>query len=222
MANLSDIMAGGGSVLTDSRITNAVLTGFSASVGALTSTDTVIQGFNKLEGNTRRFRTQLSPGAAELTGGTTEPLLMGYSSATAAYTHWSELQYNDTTAQEAIWCVSSVLTKDWSGGNITVRIRWNAVNHDATKNVVWQVRMVGRTTDETIDVAFDTANTRTVTTAVNDTTLCLKTSEITFTPTAAELTAGDTWWIAIGRVAADGSDTHVGDAKLIDAGVFEV
>lgn len=166
-----------------------------------------------------KFKIALSPGSAELVGSADEPLLVGVASASADYTHWTELRYNDTTANEAIWTVGSVMTKDYAGGNITARLRWIAAA--IAGDVKWQVRLAGRTSGEIIDVAFD-ATSHTVATTVAGTTLQINTSEITLTPGAAELTAGDTWWIAIKRLPADATDTMVGDAKLIDAGVFEI
>lgn len=169
-------------------------------------------------GGSSKMKAALLPGAANLVGATDEPLLVGVASATTAYPHWDELRYSDTTAQEAIWLVSSVLTKDYAGGQITVRLRWKAVA--ITGNVVWQIRLLGRTAGEAVDVAFDaTAHGGAV--AVSGVTETIVESAVSFIPLATELTAGDTWFIGIQRIAADAADTLIGDAKLIDAGVFE-
>lgn len=166
-------------------------------------------------GGASKFKLSLMPGMAELTGASHEPLLGGLSGTN---THWSELRYNDTTANYCDFVIPGKFTADYAGGNITLRLRWKAAA--ITGAVVWYTQLLGRTTGEQIDTAMETARNFAATT-VNGTTELTNNSELTFTPTAAELTAGDDWLIRIGRLPTDGGDTMTGDAKLYLAQVFE-
>lgn len=158
----------------------------------------------------------LLPAAADLTGAIDEPTL---ALVAGPYYKRSQLQFNDTTVQTAGWIIPSVLTKDYAGGPIALRLRWRPTTTDITKKVLWGIQMVGRTTGEAIDASMQTARQilASCPPAGNYTEVSIQ-----FTPTAAELTAGDTLFVAIQRIASNASDDLIGDANLIEAGIFEV
>ena len=167
-------------------------------------------------GGAGKFKIPLMPGSAELVGAASEPLLIGMGGTNL---NWSELRFNDTAINQANWIISGAMTANYAGGQITIRLRWKAAA--ITGAVLWQAQLIGRTTGEQIDTAMETARSFSATT-VNGTTELTNNSELTFTSTAAELTAGDDWFIRILRKANDAADTMSGDAKLFSAQVFEV
>lgn len=164
-----------------------------------------------------KFKLYLSPGNAELTGATSNPTLTGVAGTNANY---SILSFNDSTLMSARYVVGGVITKDYSSANsITVRVWWRAAA--ITNAVVWRVRVVSVDDGTVIDTAYDTTTPHTVTDTAKGTTLQLNQADITWTPSATELTAGRVWLIEIARDATSGSDTMTNDADFVGADVWE-
>src|SRR3990167_3594532 len=173
--------------------------------------------FDTLYASGGKFKLSLAPGAAELTGASHEPILVGLS---GTHTHWSELKFNDTTVNYTDWIIPAKFTAAYAGGTVTLRIRWKAAA--TTGKVLWKTQLLGRIASEQIDTTLETARAFAATT-VDGTTEDINNSELTFTPSAAELTAGDMVIVRITRQADDGTDdTMTGDAKVISVELFEV
>lgn len=167
-----------------------------------------------------KFNIGLMPGASETTGAASDAVLVGVADTSA---NWSELQYNDTTVQNGRWVIPSIYTQNYgqSTSALLTTINWYAA---ATSGyVLWQISMVGRTSGEVMNIAYDPTTSHLVSGEVAAVTNQLVKSNITFTPTVAELTPGDILLVQLTRVANDGvSDTLVGDAKVVTASIKEI
>lgn len=163
-----------------------------------------------------KFRIAMMPGAAEITGATSDPLLIGTKGTNSS---WSYLAYNDTTVMDGRWVNGGSIVNDYAGGAITLRIRWYATA--TTGNVVWTVKTLARAAGSVMDTAYDATNAHTVTTAAAGTTLQLVNSDITWTPIAGELTAGSIFMVQAERTASSGSDTMTGDANVVSVTATE-
>jgi hypothetical protein len=103
--------------LTQRGILNFVGASVAVTDGGASADSTIVT----ISGGSSKMRLFLSPGAAEVTGASTEPLLVGVAGTN---TNWSELQFNDTTAQNARWKFGIANTIDYQGGAITATITW--------------------------------------------------------------------------------------------------
>lgn len=163
-----------------------------------------------------KFSLSLMPGTVENTGATTDVTLTGVA---GTFNNYSQLAYNDTVTTTARYVVPGSVTRAYAGGAVTFRLYWFAT---ATSNsVVWRVQTLSRGSGQVMDAVVNTTTGHTVTSTVAGTTLQLKTADISFTPSAAEMTAGNIWLIHIGRDPANASDTLVGDANLVEVDLWE-
>lgn len=102
------------------------------------------------------------------------------------------------------------MPKSWNEGTVTAQLIWTAAN---TGDVVWQVRGVAISNDDSYDTAFGSAESVTDSvTAANDVMLTSFTGAITIGGSPAE---SDLVVIQINRDADNVSDTCAVDAKLI-------
>jgi hypothetical protein len=157
------------------------------------------------------------PGAAEITGATSDPLLVGTKGTNSS---WSYLAFNDSILQQARWVIGGAATNNYAGGPITVRIRWYAVS--TLNTVTWTVKMLSRAAGTVMDTAYDSTYSRSTYTAPAGTTLQLVTTDITWTPIAGELTAGSEFLVQVERTATDAThDTMTGDANMVSVTITE-
>jgi hypothetical protein len=107
-----------------------------------------------------------------------------------------------------------VMPANYSGGGITVVLRWVAATA-TSGNVKWNVEIEG---DNGQDIDSDSfASAQTVTTACNGTSGIESTTSIPFTSGAQmdSVAAGDRFRMRITRDADDGADTMAGNAQLL-------
>lgn len=110
------------------------------------------------------------------------------------------------------------MPKSWNEGTITARFRWSHAASVTNFGVVWALQAVAVSDDDTIAVAYGTAQTVTDTGGTtNDLYITSETAAITIAGTPA---AGDTVFLRAYRVATDGSDTLAIDARLHGIDVF--
>lgn len=124
--------------------------------------------------------------------------------------NWYSLDFNDTTQQFAHAVLA--MPSDWDAGTITAKFHWTA-NSTSTSGVVWALEGVSLGNDETIDAAYGTAQQ--IADSNTATALQLHISDATPAITIAGAGASDLVMYRVKRVPADGSDTLVGDAKLL-------
>lgn len=163
-----------------------------------------------------KFRIALMPGAAEVTGAASDPVLFGQRGTNS---NWSELQYDASTLMQARWVVGGSIVNDYAGGAITLRIRWYATA--TTGNVIWTVKSLSRAAGTVMDGAYDSTNAHTSTVAAAGTTLQITNTDITWTPIAGELTAGSLYMVQVERTANAGGDTMAGNANVVSVTITE-
>ena len=103
------------------------------------------------------------------------------------------------------------LPSDWTG-NIDIDLYWYAAA--TTGDVIWGLQTICVATGETLDPAFNTAQT--VTDTVQGTTNQLNIASIT-TVTVTGCAAGERFFFKLYRDADNASDTMSGDARLVSA-----
>jgi len=171
--------------------------------------------FETPSGATGKFKIGLLPAGANLTGQSTEPEL---SSIDGTNFDYDVLLCDDTTTETCYYVIPGCITDDYGGGDFTIKIRWMAVN--TYNDVVWRVKLLGRSAGEAFDSAMVAGENFTASTA-NGTTLYMTEASKTITAGATKLTAGDTWVIAFARLATDATDTLTGDAMYLEANITE-
>lgn len=106
---------------------------------------------------------------------------------------------------------------NWNAGTVTFKPVWTHSGGTAF-GVVWSLSGAAFSNDDTLDLAFGTAQTSVDTGGtVNDLYVGPESSAITIAGTP---TAGDRVFFQIARVAANGSDTLDADARLIGLQLF--
>ncbi len=126
------------------------------------------------------------------------------------------LDFDPTTEEYAQFAIP--LPKKWNNGTITARFRWSHAATTTNFGVVWGLQAVAVSDDDTIAVAYGTAQIVTDTGGTtNDLYVSAETSAITVAGTPA---AGDTVFFRVYRKAADGADTMAIDARLHGVDVF--
>lgn len=116
-------------------------------------------------------------------------------------------------AQFGLW-----MPKSWNTGTITYAVAWTA-NSTSTNSVVWQLKAVALSNDETIDAAFGTAIT--ITDANTSTALQVHlTGDSGAVTIAGSPAALDYVVLDISRDPTNGSDTLAATAKLVGIKVF--
>jgi hypothetical protein len=122
------------------------------------------------------------------------------------------LDFDDTIA-EAIF-VSGVLPRHYAGGGLTVTLWW-AASTATSGNVRWETALERGNTDLDSD-SFATGVAATG--AASGTSGIKVSTSITHTSGAQMdgLLAGEPFRLRVTRLAADGADTMVGDAELVD------
>ena len=202
------------------ELNNRSITGHTHKHSNITDWDSVLAGYQTTGGTSGstasiKLSTNLSPGQAELTGASDEPLLVGIKGTN---TSWSELQFDDTTVQNARYVISNNITANYKNNSISFNIFWKATG--TTGDVKWQIKLLARTSSDNIDTAYDTT-VHTGTTTVNGTTNLLNITTITFTPNSNELVANELLLFQLTRVANDGADTMTGDANVVSISIIE-
>lgn len=126
------------------------------------------------------------------------------------------LDFDATTMEHAQFYIS--MPPSWNEGTITFRVRWG---HGATTTnfgVVWGLQAVAVGNDDTMDVAFGTAQEVTDTGGT--------TEKLYDSPESSALTiggspaAGDLVCFDVYRKPADGSDTMAVDARLVGVDLY--
>lgn len=117
----------------------------------------------------------------------------------------------DTTTQEYAQ-FSVVMPKKWNEGTVTAVFHWSHAATTTNFGVVWDLQGVAVSNDDTIAVAYGTAQTATDTGGTtNDLYTSPETSAITIAGTPA---AEDMVFFRVSRVTGDGGDTMAIDARL--------
>lgn len=120
------------------------------------------------------------------------------------------LDFDATTEEYAQFAMP--MPKSWNEGTITAAFRWSHAATVTNFGVVWGIQAVAVSDDDTIAVAYGTAQTVTDTGGTtNDLYITSETSAITVAGSPA---AQDTVYFRVYRKAADASDTMTIDARL--------
>lgn len=164
-------------------------------------------------GGASKFKIGLLPAGANLTGQSTEPELSQVHGTNFDY---DELLFDKDSDEYCYYVIPGCMTKDYAGGNFTIKIRWKGIL--TTGDVVWSVQLLGRTTSEAFDSTLEAADTFTACN-VGGTTLHMVEASKTITAAAAKLTAGDTWILKVMRDVS--GDDLAEDAHLIEVGITE-
>lgn len=157
-----------------------------------------------------KFTIDLFPASADLTGTTQDVTL---TPATTSNVTFTVAQYEDSAVRHMYLHAGAATTRGYASGSITVEIWWRSFA--ATSGaVVFQVRTLARAASDASDVAYDTVTAHSVTTTTDASAKDWNKSSITWTPTSAELSAGNQFFLDVFRDATNGSDTLVGDAEV--------
>ncbi len=130
------------------------------------------------------------------------------------------LDFDAGTDESAIF--TGVLPRHYSGGGITVSLRW-AASSATSGNVVWNTA-IERIDDEGLDIdadSFATANAATA--AAPATSGMAQYTDVAHTSGAQmdSLAAGESFRLKVTRDADNGSDTMTGDAELLGVEIRE-
>lgn len=121
----------------------------------------------------------------------------------------------DQTTSEAIQ-IMIPMPKSVTVTSLTYRVRWTAISGSGV--VIWGVRAVGCSDDDTLDATFGTGVT------VSDTLLAVQDQHTTAESTAVTVGGSpavqDMLVIELYRDAANGSDTHSADARALALELF--
>lgn len=126
------------------------------------------------------------------------------------------LDFDPTTAEYAQFGI--VMPKSWNEGTVTFRAHWT---HGATTTnfgVAWSLQAVAVSDDDTIDVAYGTAQT--VTDTGGTTSDLYTTAESSAITIAGSPAAEDMVFFRVARDPSNGSDTMAVDAKLLGITVY--
>lgn len=122
----------------------------------------------------------------------------------------SYLAFDATTQEYAQFSIA--MPKSWDEGTVTFQATWTHPATTTNFGVVWDLQAVATSDDDTIDVAYGTAQTSTDTGGTtSDQYISPESSAITIAGTPA---AGDVVHFRISRVTGNGSDTMAVDAFL--------
>lgn len=128
----------------------------------------------------------------------------------------SSLDFDATTAEYAQYWVR--MPKNWNEGTITAAFYWSHASTTTNFGVRWGVQGVAISDDDTIGVAYGTAQEVTDTGGTtNDLYVSAATSAITIAGTPA---AGDMCAFRVYRDPANGADTMAIDARLHGVALF--
>jgi len=128
----------------------------------------------------------------------------------------SALAFDASTEEASQFLVA--MPKSWNLGTITAQFYWSHPATTTNFGVVWGIKAVAISDDDTIDVAYGTAQTVTDTGGTtNDLYVTAETSAVTISGSPA---AGDLVALRIYRVAANGSDTLAVDARLLGVKIY--
>lgn len=128
------------------------------------------------------------------------------------------MAYDASTSESRCWQIDS-MPSDYTGGDITVIVKWNAASA-TSGNVVWGVSLLA-TTPNSDSGSWEAESFGTEDVSAADThlgTTAARVHAISCTLTGAELdaiAAGDVGILRIARKTADGGDTMAGDAQII-------
>lgn len=128
----------------------------------------------------------------------------------------SSLNFDASTQEYAQFCVA--MPKSWNEGTVTAQFYWSHASTTTNFGVVWDIQAVAVSNDDTIDVAFGTAQQIADTGGTTDDLyVSSETPAITVGGTPAE---GDLTAFRISRVTGDGSDTMAIDARLMGIAIY--
>jgi len=128
----------------------------------------------------------------------------------------SSLDFDATTAEYAQFWVR--MPKNWNESTITAQFYWSHAATTTNFGVAWNIQGVAISDDDTIGVAYGTAQAATDTGGTtNDLYVSTPTSAITIAGTPA---AGDMCAFRVYRDPANGSDTMAIDARLHGVALF--
>lgn len=130
------------------------------------------------------------------------------------------LDFDDTTDETAIW--TGVLPTKYSGNGITILIRANAAS--ATSGNYIMTAAIERIDTGTLDIDADSfASSGSATVACSGTSGINTETSISFASGAAmdSLAAGETFRLKITRNSSSGSDTVVGDMRVMSVEIRE-
>jgi hypothetical protein len=154
--------------------------------------------------------------AVPVMAGAMQPSSTGGCAALATVTSASNqpdivtLNFDASTEEYAQFAIP--MPKSWNEGTITAAFRWSHAVTTTNFDVVWGIQAVAVSNNETIAVAYGTAQTVTDTGGTtNNLYVSAETSAITIAGTPA---AEDTVYFRVYRKAADGADTMAIDARL--------
>jgi hypothetical protein len=126
------------------------------------------------------------------------------------------LDFDATTQEYAQFAIP--MPKSWNEGTITAQFRWSHAATTTNFGVVWNIQAVAVSDDDTIAVAYGTAQQIADTGGTtNDLYATAETPALTVAGTPA---AGDTVYFRVSRVTGDGSDTMAIDARLHSVVLF--
>lgn len=149
--------------------------------------------------------------AIALTPATTNGAAAVQVELTAGRPEIAALEFDPTTAQFAQFAVA--MPKNWDLGTVKAQFYWAHPSTTTNFGVVWTVAGVAISDDDTIDVAYGTAQSVTDTGGTtNDLYVSAFTSAVTIAGTPA---AGDIVYFHIARDPAAGGDTMAVNARLI-------
>ena len=128
----------------------------------------------------------------------------------------SSLDFDATTAEYAQFWVR--MPKNWNEGTVTAAFYWSHPATTTNFGVRWGIQGVAISDDDTIGVAYGTAQEVTDTGGTtNDLYVSAATSAITIAGTPA---AGDMCAFRVYRDPANGADTMAVDARLMGVALF--
>jgi len=166
-------------------------------------------------GATGKFKIGLLPAGANLTGRATEPELSQVQGTNFDY---DRLLYDKDTDEYCYYVIPASVLKDYAGGSISINIKAKA--NATAGDVIFFVQLLGRTNNEAWDSAMEAAQTFTAVT-VPGTANQLFTATKSFTPSAAEFTAGDVLLLKVARKATDAGDTLTVDVEILEISLVE-
>ncbi len=128
----------------------------------------------------------------------------------------SSLDFDSTTAEYAQFWVR--MPKNWDEGTVTASFYWSHSSTTTNFGVRWGLQGVAVSDDDTIGVAYGTAQEVTDTGGTtNDLYVSAATSAITIAGTPA---AGDMCAFRVYRLPTDAADTMAIDARLMGVALF--
>lgn len=120
------------------------------------------------------------------------------------------LDFDATTAEYAQFAIN--MPKSWDEGTVTAAFVWSHASTTTNFGVAWDLAAVAASDDDTLDVAFGTAQTVTDTGGTTDD--CYITAETSAITVAGTPQANDLVMFQVSRSPANGADTMAIDARL--------